>query len=110
MRLSILRRFSPPQDPARPGRAGIVAGRTRTADSVRVHDHGPELVHAKLASAHAHAPARVDGGAVAVELDPRPDAEDERRPEYQPDRCKSDVRSEERRVGKECRSRWSPYH
>ena len=23
---------------------------------------------------------------------------------------KSNVRSEERRVGKECRSRWSPYH
>ena len=23
---------------------------------------------------------------------------------------KSDLRSEERRVGKECRSRWSPYH
>ena len=23
---------------------------------------------------------------------------------------KGDVRSEERRVGKECRSRWSPYH
>ena len=23
---------------------------------------------------------------------------------------KYDVRSEERRVGKECRSRWSPYH
>ena len=23
---------------------------------------------------------------------------------------KSDIRSEERRVGKECRSRWSPYH
>ena len=22
----------------------------------------------------------------------------------------SDLRSEERRVGKECRSRWSPYH
>ena len=22
----------------------------------------------------------------------------------------TDVRSEERRVGKECRSRWSPYH
>ena len=22
----------------------------------------------------------------------------------------SDIRSEERRVGKECRSRWSPYH
>ena len=26
------------------------------------------------------------------------------------DREVSDVRSEERRVGKECRSRWSPYH
>src|SRR2546421_4171954 len=24
--------------------------------------------------------------------------------------CRGDVRSEERRVGKECRSRWSPYH
>ena len=23
---------------------------------------------------------------------------------------RSDTRSEERRVGKECRSRWSPYH
>src|SRR2546423_7351444 len=26
------------------------------------------------------------------------------------DRIASQVRSEERRVGKECRSRWSPYH
>src|SRR2546426_11654814 len=26
------------------------------------------------------------------------------------DRCVEIVRSEERRVGKECRSRWSPYH
>ena len=26
------------------------------------------------------------------------------------DRLYDDVRSEERRVGKECRSRWSPYH
>src|SRR2546422_11765992 len=25
-------------------------------------------------------------------------------------RARGDVRSEERRVGKECRSRWSPYH
>jgi len=25
-------------------------------------------------------------------------------------RLLSDARSEERRVGKECRSRWSPYH
>ena len=26
------------------------------------------------------------------------------------DMAKSPMRSEERRVGKECRSRWSPYH
>ena len=25
-------------------------------------------------------------------------------------RCVAETRSEERRVGKECRSRWSPYH
>ena len=25
-------------------------------------------------------------------------------------RCTAVIRSEERRVGKECRSRWSPYH
>ena len=25
-------------------------------------------------------------------------------------KIKNDIRSEERRVGKECRSRWSPYH
>ena len=34
--------------------------------------------------------------------------------EYNPQRNSVDVytsaRSEERRVGKECRSRWSPYH
>src|SRR2546425_7674937 len=28
----------------------------------------------------------------------------------EPDICKHMERSEERRVGKECRSRWSPYH
>src|SRR5688572_12738140 len=27
-----------------------------------------------------------------------------------PDRIVVDMRSEERRVGKECRSRWAPYH
>ena len=26
------------------------------------------------------------------------------------DKTYEDLRSEERRVGKECRSRWSPYH
>ena len=29
---------------------------------------------------------------------------------YQMQKAKALLRSEERRVGKECRSRWSPYH
>ena len=29
---------------------------------------------------------------------------------FSPIRKFFDIRSEERRVGKECRSRWSPYH
>src|SRR5882724_12326784 len=34
-----------------------------------------------------------------------------RRIQFTPDLMPSDIiRSEERRVGKECRSRWSPYH
>ena len=31
-------------------------------------------------------------------------------PIYQIGTCDNLIRSEERRVGKECRSRWSPYH
>src|ERR1035437_9968602 len=33
-----------------------------------------------------------------------------RRPPTPPGHLRNDCRSEERRVGKECRSRWSPYH
>ena len=29
---------------------------------------------------------------------------------YSRESVKEEIRSEERRVGKECRSRWSPYH
>ena len=37
-------------------------------------------------------------------------AKTDNRPEFQQMIKDSDKRSEERRVGKECRSRWSPYH
>ena len=41
------------------------------------------------------------------------DSENDRLP-FEPNRKrkkgKAETRSEERRVGKECRSRWSPYH
>ena len=30
--------------------------------------------------------------------------------DYEPGQWARGIRSEERRVGKECRSRWSPYH
>src|ERR1051326_7931071 len=33
-----------------------------------------------------------------------------KKPVYEKDRTRGVRRSEERRVGKECRSRWSPYH
>ena len=34
----------------------------------------------------------------------------EERVDYEMDKVIQNIRSEERRVGKECRSRWSPYH
>ena len=43
-----------------------------------------------------------------IELDRIPDADDPHRSAYAT--AKATTRSEERRVGKECRSRWSPYH
>ena len=42
-----------------------------------------------------------------ITLIPKPD-KDERKKERKKE--KERERSEERRVGKECRSRWSPYH
>ena len=40
----------------------------------------------------------------------RGDHRRERRRKVHPDEIGGLLRSEERRVGKECRSRWSPYH
>src|SRR5258707_14678883 len=37
-------------------------------------------------------------------------SDDERQLAYLDSQIEADERSEERRVGKECRSRWSPYH
>src|SRR5258708_13087180 len=64
-----------------------------------------------LRDPHPHAEAREDRpegeravpteGAVLDEQCGRAKREDE---------CDDEIRSEERRVGKECRSRWSPYH
>ena len=44
------------------------------------------------------------------EDEPREDASDDEHEEDEDDADGRRIRSEERRVGKECRSRWSPYH
>src|SRR5258708_38543290 len=51
---------------------------------------------------------RVDAEVSAVEQ--RVDIGSEQQPVVEPVLATSGDRSEERRVGKECRSRWSPYH
>src|SRR2546430_5788210 len=48
----------------------------------------------------------VVGGAEEVEQEHQAYAPKDQRPQHE----KPGSRSEERRVGKECRSRWSPYH
>ena len=44
------------------------------------------------------------------EADAKRKAEEEKRLDTLKNSRPAEVRSEERRVGKECRSRWSPYH
>ena len=45
---------------------------------------------------------------IANVFETNPKRKADREKEYE--RCIKELRSEERRVGKECRSRWSPYH
>src|SRR3712207_7607341 len=69
-------------------------------------DHDRDGAHAQAGGARrrrANVGARRDTGGA----DPRAAAAPARRARYV-DRLR--LRSEERRVGKECRSRWSPYH
>ena len=54
---------------------------------------------------YSHLEELMDDIATYIEL-----AEEENDPEMLPEIEALFTRSEERRVGKECRSRWSPYH
>ena len=66
--------------------------------NILVVDDNPDklsLIEAALSLAGYHVTTATDGDEALAAIE-----------SYQPDL----VRSEERRVGKECRSRWSPYH
>ena len=56
----------------------------------------------------------MQGSAAACECESKVTVEDyplgEKKPELIKSASGKSLRSEERRVGKECRSRWSPYH
>src|SRR3712207_9533756 len=60
-------------------------------------DHRPTPKHANLLESYIWAPSKVG-------------SYPEGKSYYGCHQMIGDVRSEERRVGKECRSRWSPYH
>ena len=88
------------KDPS--GAVGAIAGRSRRVTSgseavTMIHDAFRDFAHSRPRPVHIEIPLDV----LEAELDytdrhvaPRPPG----------------ARSEERRVGKECRSRWSPYH
>ena len=54
--------------------------------------------------------ARRRGGLALVQLSRKDNGEGGQEPLVSPSPSEGVERSEERRVGKECRSRWSPYH
>ena len=64
----------------------------------------------RLRLAGEHGVADLTGPAACELLDAEGLAAVRRRLGPDPLRADGDDRSEERRVGKECRSRWSPYH
>ena len=66
---------------------------------------GLKLVFTKVDRAHHEAFAFLELAGGRLELLQTLDADGHAQP-----RPKPPIRSEERRVGKECRSRWSPYH
>src|SRR5690348_1164856 len=76
---------------------GVLNGGVQPGDTVAIVGAGP-IGLAAIMTAQLHSPGRI----VAIDLDP---SRLEKAVEFG-----ADVRSEERRVGKECRSRWSPYH
>src|SRR3989442_15984040 len=88
--------------PHRPGRLARGEKRELGERALRERAAGGQAVLTPVAIAHVHRLTR--DAEVSVGL-ARADALDGEQPLLE-----HDPRSEERRVGKECRSRWSPYH
>ena len=73
--------------------AGLANGVLAQEHTLRIQTHyAPETLSGELAAQFVDDVQTMSGGRVAIEM------------------FYSSSRSEERRVGKECRSRWSPYH
>src|SRR3989442_14576981 len=93
---------------ARPGEAlarrGVSGGTRRKvgADAVHIAEIDDEVDRVRPRAVDGHDPGAVRGGVAAVLV--KADFP------QQAVRALRRERSEERRVGKECRSRWSPYH
>ena len=74
-------------------------GTLAVGDSLRFHGHTTDFTASIVSMEvnHQKVPQAKVGDEVAIQVTERTRQHDQ-------------VRSEERRVGKECRSRWSPYH
>ena len=72
-------------------------GSSFTLSVVHLHEAEPKVIHQALEDKIAQAPAFLKHAPVVLNVSALEDPVNW-------------SRSEERRVGKECRSRWSPYH
>src|SRR5438034_7206570 len=77
----------------------------------QVVEWGQELFHLiQSEDALGQGSIRITGSLNEETIVPSPDGTAVHHPDPQAERAALTPRSEERRVGKECRSRWSPYH
>src|SRR3989454_137285 len=74
------------------------------------NDQGSELVDTAMLRSRGFATEEIPGGCFCCRFNSLVDAARKLTAATRPDVFIAEPRSEERRVGKECRSRWSPYH
>ena len=75
-------------------------------DTEKIHN----LLEVIMDEAHKNIGVELGGGVMSLQLAPQPDHSILLTVSSGKEDFGNMLRSEERRVGKECRSRWSPYH